>query len=448
MMKLKIFLLVCLFLGVYSCSDSDNENTYLPQSKVSYVQSVPASDLIYMNAYVQQLVSVFNAQLDLNGDLSALNFNERVEFVTKKGFGADSMYVDVYKISYEEQNPTTSLNKYINNSGILLLPSKKFLSDDKSCKLIVIAPGAYADNNESPSMVYKNRESLVNQPIPANQFSSFFNTLLATEGFAVLIPDYPGFGDSYKECTHPLLEAKPMSNSLMNLIKVTQDKISNLNYTQKEGVILSGYSLGGYVSGLTGKRIEESNSSIKLDLLFIGGAITDISFLAKEVQRDHATAEHLVFPWGIMSYKQNGYPNLNIDDIIIKEQQTKITDYIMSGSVSATDLISLNIFPKKSSDFYTTKFRSNAGETTLGSDFAYLTQILSDNSFNAWKNKVEFKMVHAENDITCYYTPAKAFSDKVNEIGGKVTFETVKGDHLSGAISFYDKLLKSCIVYK
>ncbi|MGM5631760.1 lipase family protein [Apibacter raozihei] len=439
MKKFTLFAFICILSTFTSCTD-DDIYIHTSQQNIKSINRLSYDDLSQMELFFKSSISAYNSIPGINLDFSNFNLAKQKETLTNKGLHLDSLYVSVYKINYKEQHPGRK-GTFINNSGILLLPSKSILSDGKSCKLVIIAPGAYTGKNEAASAIYQDKELLNNQ-VFENKLTNFFNNLLAVEGFAVLIPDYPGFGDSYGECSIPVLEAQPMANSLINLTKTAQRVISKLNYSQKNGVILSGYSLGGYTSGLAGKKNETDRNELNVDLLLVGGALTSLPYLADEVKKDHQTMEHLIFPWAVMAYQHNGYPNLKLDNVILKDQQPNINEYLLSGKYSALDIITNNLFPVNSSDFYTSEFRSSESSN---SDYAYLKQILTENSFSPWKNKTKFQMIHAINDHTAYYEPAKRFADETNQMGGNVTFETTIGAHSEGALFFYQRLLENSI---
>ncbi|MFC1543669.1 alpha/beta fold hydrolase [Gemmatimonadota bacterium] len=79
--------------------------------------------------------------------------------------------------------------------------------------------------------------------------------LLASMGYLVVAPDYPGFGVS--EVRHPYMHAASLVPSVVDLLRAARLHAFEQGITLDGTVFLSGYSEGGYVTLAAQKTIEE-----------------------------------------------------------------------------------------------------------------------------------------------------------------------------------------------
>ncbi|HNY14512.1 MAG TPA: lipase family protein, partial [Bacteroidales bacterium] len=135
--------------------------------------------------------------------------------------------VSVYKVEYNTQ---VNGEKII-ASGLVALPS---------------APGEY------PVLSFQNGTNTKNSNCPSNNPLSLdyqFIEFIASMGFIVTIPDYPGFGSSV-QVAHPYLVADPTVHSIVDMFRAVNEaadaefpgiKVRNEYY-------LLGYSQGGWAT--------------------------------------------------------------------------------------------------------------------------------------------------------------------------------------------------------
>lgn len=135
--------------------------------------------------------------------------------------------VNVYKVVYK----TYLYNDLIECSGLVSVPA---------------TPGEY------PVLSFQNGTNTVNDNCPSENPLDYFYQLaeyIASMGFVVFIPDYPGFGSS-SHVPHPYLIADPTTQSIVNMFRAVKEagdsefpgiKVKNEYY-------LMGYSQGGWAT--------------------------------------------------------------------------------------------------------------------------------------------------------------------------------------------------------
>ncbi|MCX6329365.1 MAG: hypothetical protein NTZ85_07635 [Bacteroidia bacterium] len=135
--------------------------------------------------------------------------------------------VNVYKIVYK----TTIYEDEIEASGLVCVPA---------------TPGEY------PVLSFQNGTNTLNSDAPSEYPTDIFYQLIeyiASMGFVVLIPDYPGFGSSV-QIPHPYLIKEPTVQSIVDMFhalnEVGATKFPGL--TVKNEYYLLGYSQGGWAT--------------------------------------------------------------------------------------------------------------------------------------------------------------------------------------------------------
>ncbi len=135
--------------------------------------------------------------------------------------------VNVYKIVYK----THLYNDLIEASGLVSVPA---------------TPGEY------PVLSFQNGTNTVNDNCPSENPLDYFYQLaeyIASMGFVVIIPDYPGFGSS-ADVPHPYLIAEPTTQSIVDMFRAVSEAGDTKfpGITVKNEYYLMGYSQGGWAT--------------------------------------------------------------------------------------------------------------------------------------------------------------------------------------------------------
>jgi pimeloyl-ACP methyl ester carboxylesterase len=233
---IRVVILAILIAVVTSCSRDEKANNY------EYFLSLD-ENLTLSNTYISGFINSASATYpDLN---------------TIKGYITDD--VNVYTITYK----TTSGAENITGSALVCLPAE---------------PGEY------PVICFMNGTNTVNAYCPTN-FA--FNTqyqmieIIASMGYVVVIPDYPGFGAS-SEVTHPYLVSEPTVKSTVDLLYALKEiGVSGLpGITLRNEYYVMGYSQGGWAAMSLHKALElDYSKDFNLAGSVCGAGPYDINFL-------------------------------------------------------------------------------------------------------------------------------------------------------------------------
>ena len=145
--------------------------------------------------------------------------------------------IDLYKIRYYTLDPQ---GKVVLASGLMVIPNGM--------------------SSSMPLLAYFHGTSLSKSDVPSNNsYESYLGYIMGSEGYACLLPDYLGLGDS--PGMHPYIHAKSEAISSIDMILVCKELCSTLKVNLSSQLFLCGYSQGGHVTMAVQKMIEEQYSS-------------------------------------------------------------------------------------------------------------------------------------------------------------------------------------------
>ncbi|MDR3059245.1 MAG: lipase family protein [Prevotella sp.] len=418
--------LVLFFVFFYSCQNDEFDS-------VTNVDDDPLEEGVLATFDISDLEIMEQHLLNSGIELPELAEDSVPQ---TKGIFLNDPLVKAIKVSCKTPHPSGN-GTYINASGVLLVPKRTIFTSLSTFRIIVATPGTYTANNAAPSNAFKNISLVSNGDININ----YFWTLQAKRGYVVLMPDYPGFGDSYGECFHPYLDSKALVESTIDLLGTARNVLSANGYRYKKELVISGYSQGGFVAAALARELETNTShGYKVNLLFTGGTPCNLKMIADIVRASDETVHTYFLPYAVWGYKLNKYPFVDVNSIM-KEPYASTSKELFDGTRGDLN----EEFPHKISDLYTERFIKNLD---IDPSLQYLNTILVENSVEPWKNDCKFIMTHGIDDVSVYYANAKDFADKQNAIGGKVKFWPTLGDHVLAFVPYYTKLSTELIFHK
>ncbi len=355
-------------------------------------------------------------------DLKELLKNNNLPDIT--GFidgNTDEIRVQALKVSCKSGHPDGSADE-IDLSGILLLPH----SSDRATSYpqIIAPPFTYTLNAEAPSIQYASDDVLQS----LKEYLVCW-TMVAADGYVVIIPDYPGFGDSHGQCFTPYVEAKPLVRTTLDFIMAADQVAGENGYVCRPELDVCGYSQGAYVAASLARELETNAShGYTVDLLMIGGTPCNLLQIAGLAMASDVFSPSYFLPYAIWGYKKNGYPDLNIAALLLEPYAGNSFQYF-DGFYPDID----HAFPEKTAELYTEAFRQ--GDQ-------------AENSLKPWKNRCEFLMIHGMEDRSVYFQNAKDYAEEHRSAGGTVTFTSVPGDHGQAGTAYFLQVITRFIILK
>ena len=347
-----------------------------------------------------------------------------------------NILVKAIKVSTKIKNPDGS-GRDVTISGILLVPRISLFP----LRIVVASVGTYGKNEDAPSNMFKTL-SLERDNGKINYL--YYFTLQATQGFAILFPDYLGYGDSFGDATLPLLVKEPLVNSTIDLVKAAQETLKKNKYSYKKELILAGYSLGAYVSTSLYQKLEnDANMPVKLTIA--GGTPLDLNDIINRARSESTLASPFMYPYLLSAYNIYEKQPFSISDLL-KVPYGDLT-YIRKAINGTRSVDEINeFFTDNVSDLFT-------DEVIKGFDkdpkFNNIRSILDKNSLKPWKNKTRLALIHGMKDDLIFYESTYNFYKEQKKLNGNITFTPViAADHVSTALAFYIETSALLLMYK
>lgn len=423
----RIMFLAFILSFAYSCQNEDQLITKETDQTIDgQIKTVDLQEFDY------QALKEIETNLEKSGyDVSNVKVDESDPQLKAS---ITDIFVKAVKVSCKTNHPDGSGRK-IDLSGVVLIPKMSLITKLKTYRLLIAPPPTYTANAQAPSIILSKGFTLLD---PANNPLSYL-ALQVLQGFIVIIPDYPGYGDSFNQCFHPYLKADDLVNSTIDFVKASQTALKNMGYKYKLEISVTGYSQGAFVASSLVRKLETNPSyNIKVNALVAGGTPCNLKQIADIVRSSQTTRHTYYLPYAFLGYQLNGYSNIPASLIFKEPYASKIRNVFNGYNTNPNDE-----FPTKVSDLYTDRFLKN-----LDTDpqLAIVNQLLIQNSLKPWINRCKFFMIHSIQDDSVYYINAEDYQKAHNKAGGNVTFYKILGTHTIAAAGYYpmaSALLKS-----
>lgn len=280
--------------------------------------------------------------------------------------------VEVQKITYK----TTFKNGSIKASGLACFPKN---------------PGNY------PILSFQNGTNTVLKDAPSvnpTEDNMLMIESLAATGFIVVIPDYIGFGESASS-PHPYLDAKSMTQSVIDLIRATKELSADKSIVAKptKDLFLFGYSQGGWVTLQTQKSIEKDYSSeFNLVASSCGAGPYSIEYMTDYVLGKDSYPMPYFLAYVINSYINIGSVSNTLADFFQPTYAAKIPglfDGLHTGGAINAELTT------QIPSLLTTDFRT---AYSTNSKYTGFKSVIKSNSVEPWSLATPTKLYHGTAD--------------------------------------------------
>jgi len=390
----KILLLTFVFLsvsGLYSCHKNDpgeeKDNTYYISSQL-------------LKTRTQLEISAFYTLLGISY-LPALNL---VPYVN-----AD---VKINKIVYK----TEYLDGEINASGLVCLPE---------------VAGEY------PILCFQNGTNTLHSDAPSVNYNNELFVLIeciASMGFIVLIPDYPGFGES-EDIDHPYMHKETTVSSILNMIRASKEfaEKEDTSAQPTDDLFIFGYSQGGWATLALQEAIEQNYSSeFNLIASACGAGPYNLTSVNDYVLSLTEYPQPYYLAYMLKGLKSVGSITNEYSDIFNSEYASEI-DQLFDGNHSGSEInaeLTTDI-NKLFTSAYLIGYKTDE-------QYASVRTAFKDNSISAWNVSTPTRLYHGDQDE---YIPISITEEMLSEFWNagtpesKLEMVTISGyDHSGGVI--------------
>ena len=343
--------------------------------------------------------------------LKAFFTNERMQGILSNIADKAQYDIEYYTITYR----STYKGSPITASGVISIPK----GVTTPLPMLAMYHSTIASHQEAPSVS------------PANPLTLLASGV-ASAGYVIMNPDYFGFGSS-DNIIHPYIEAEASANATIDMIEATKEFLAKRNMKSNDKLFLSGYSEGGYVTGVTLRELEKTGK-FKVTASAIGGpAINLIDIMNNVVKAD--TYETPAFLGYVLASYYSVYDLKNpvtdflatkYKDVLELFNGTKDTDQINAA-------LTKNIKELLSADFLK--------DIKDGNKNNIIIQKLEANSWHTFQPKTAVRVYHGEKDVTLPFSGSKKYVDAM-KAAGLTNVELVgipNADHISAAIPMFSQ---------
>ena len=163
------------------------------------------------------------------GDIQQILANVNMSIPFTLNYSVETISINYYT--------TDGTGKQTIASGAIIIPQ-----GGSSLSLVSIQHGTQTKNN------------LVASVSPMNSTEGIIGLIMASMGYIVVVPDYPGFGVS--NVMHPYTHAQSLIPCVIDLMRAGRTFSSQHQITLNGKIFLIGYSEGGYATLVTQRKIE------------------------------------------------------------------------------------------------------------------------------------------------------------------------------------------------
>jgi len=279
--------------------------------------------------------------------------------------------VKVYRITYR----SVVKGRTVEVSGLVSVPA---------------TPGEY------PVLSFQNGTNTLNSECPSENPAGYSFQLLefvASMGFVVVIPDYPGFGSS-SDIPHPYLIKVPTNEAVIRMIQAVSEAENEFEgISVKNECYLIGYSQGGLATFNIHTDLELGYSSYGLNLIgsVCGAGPYDLSKMVSEMASAQSYPVPAYIGYIINAYTYYGYIENSVDELLNEPYASKLSQlYDGNHSISEINSALTTSIP----DLLTDDFRTNLHYA----DYTSVTSSLVYNSAYAYKSEIPILFVHGDAD--------------------------------------------------
>jgi pimeloyl-ACP methyl ester carboxylesterase len=270
-----------------------------------------------------------------------------------------------------------------------------------------------------PILSIQHATQLVSGSAPSMDIKSFqveMAGVMACSGYAVLMPDYEGFGLSTS--MHPYVVARPLANAVIDLIRGVRD-LDKRAFTWNTKLFLMGFSEGGFVTMAAAQEIQENLSTeFKITAVAPLEGPYDLSGVMRKVMM---TDKNFVAPF-FLPYALLGYYHAYKDPVFSPES-TMVDPYnktippLFDGTHGMSEINAA--LPKIPQQILT----KDAHDQMLSSS-SKITSYLDKNNAYRWNPRMPMMLFHHVNDDIVPYdnaTVAKAYFDQAGATSVELT---------------------------
>ncbi len=323
-------------------------------------------------------------------------------------------------------------NNGLPNSGLMWVPFTWGMS--RSFPIISYQHGTEVYRACAPSRFDPDPGSVLSSPDPTGALQAYIESvvgaLMASAGYIVVMPDYPGFGDSTE--IHPYVHSS-LGYSVSDIIAAARRKLTG-RVTSNGEIFLTGYSEGGYATMAGARALQGAGVPVKAVVPCDGpydlsGVMVDRLLTGTDV-KDPA----------LYLYTASGYHSvygdeIDYDALFRPAYASLLKAGLFDGTHTSAEVAALSLPPQPS-----LMLTDYAISTLLAPGGTVFNRLAENNGWVGWVPSSPVIMVHAPADDVVPYgnaLSAKAAFDAMG-VSGLVRIVDVSPVPVTGEVSAHE----------
>ena len=325
----------------------------------------------------------------------------------------------------------------VNASGLLVIPTAS--ADYQAYRASLgLTPFTVSMINENHGTIFTNAEAPTNVEVK-NGLPDYPIAVLMSgfAGFASVIPDYIGYGDS-NDVSHPYMLKKASARSSVDMIKASMKYMQDTGVAVNHQLYVSGYSQGGYNAMATAQSIED-------------GALTNVNLMGVAAMAGpHAIedlgdividANHTMMYPAFLGYLADSYAyyydDVNLADMTVETNTTKFHNLFDGSNINVVIHANLGLTANGGfgaykadalfKDSFITDYQNNVN-SVIRPKFAENKSYTSD-----WTPKTKINLIHCIDDEIIPFTMSQNAFVELNATGADVTLSPIPSEYIPPA---------------
>ncbi|WP_457622698.1 alpha/beta hydrolase family protein [Persephonella sp.] len=307
-----------------------------------------------------------------------------------------------YRITYWTLDEN---NNKVKASGLLVIPDVNSL--DPSVRNLYSFPivsdqhGTIFLDSDAPTNAFaSDLQALATGNTPTSQTFSIVLPYTGLLGFATVMPDYIGYGES-KDYYHTYMLEQSLANSVIDLIRAVLDYCEENGYPVKREVYLAGYSEGGYATMAAAKKIQTYYRHFDLKGVVPMAGVYNLEKMGAAI----VTAPEMIFPpfpaYVVYAYsKAYDYINLSelIQDVFINQLDSYFDKTKDGNTIYGLMFYAVGKTPGVDTFEVTDFFKAEAVNDFLTNDNNPFKVAFRENNVDDWVPGMKMLFIHCAGD--------------------------------------------------
>ena len=284
------------------------------------------------------------------------------------------------------------------------------------------------------------KDDLVASVSPINSTEGIIGLIMASMGYLVAVPDYPGFGVS--NIMHSYTHAESLIPCVIDLMRAGRTYSSQHHITLDGKVFLTGYSEGGYASLVTQRKIElEYSQEFNLTAVAPMAGPYDLNGMMQKLFQT-GQYNHTAYVAYIITAYNNIYGWNRLNDFFNAPYSSRVQS-LFDGSKTFGEVESQ--LPATFSELMNSNFVNSVNN---GSESAFISA-MQENTLLDWKPRAPINFFHGDSDDISPYQHALTAVEKLTANGGmNIQLTTITGGNhetsgptaIVGAIQWFESM--------